>query len=173
MTSRTVGGRQEAPRLRPVAATLRAYAADWRHFGQWCHEHGRQPFDGAEPLERIVGDYMAAIHKALAISTLQRYVGQVRPEANDPRSAHLVIGEDGHAAGMFGSKLMPISPHGLRPGSITNAYGNRDVNEHTRQKTLETMRGQVRCARFNRDSSAGNVGLLKPPTRVKPAPTIR
>jgi len=24
-----------------ASATLRAYAADWRHFGQWCHEHGR------------------------------------------------------------------------------------------------------------------------------------
>lgn len=58
-----------------------------------------------------------------------------------PGSARLVPNEDGHAAGMVGSKLKPISPHGLRPGFITNAYGNRDVNEHTRQKSLETMRG--------------------------------
>lgn len=68
-----------------ASATLRAYTADWRYFGQWRHGHGRQPFDGAELLERIVGDYMAAIHKALAIATLQRRVGQVRLDANDPR----------------------------------------------------------------------------------------
>jgi hypothetical protein len=48
-------------------------------------------------------------------------------------------------------------------------YATRRTNQGVSVRTLRA----VRCARFNRDSSAGNVGLLKPPTRVKPAPTIR
>lgn len=311
---RPTGQSEGTRKLRALAdapATLRAYAADWRHFGLWCHEHGRRPFDGTEPLETIVGDYLAAIHETLAISTLRRRVAAIvrqarlaqvpfdtkhpdirevlRGAANatrrelrqaaalttldiqklvaacggdlaglrdralilvgfagalrrselvalqhhhlrwtaqgmvlriarsktdsegkdigiphgrnertcptthlrrwieqaritegtlfrrvdrwgkpgrkpmSPGSVRLVLGKRARAAGMVGSKLEPISPHGLRAGFITTAYGNgvadERIMEHTRQKSLETMRGYVRRARLNRDSPAGNVGL--------------
>ncbi len=292
-------------------ATVRAYAADWRHFERWCREHGQQPFGGSAPLEPVVGDYLASLGTTQAMSTLRRRVAAIVRQARlarvpfdtkspeirevlrgighahrrDPRQAaalttpeiqklvgtcgpdlaglrdralilvgfagalrrselvalgrrhvqwtargmtlriarsktdsegkdigiplgrhaetcpvthlrrwvaaagiedgalfrrvdrwgragarpmnpdsvRLVLARLAAAAGMVGTPLEPISPHGLRAGFITTAYGNgvsdERIMEHTRQKSLETMRGYVRRARLDRDSPAGNVGL--------------
>ena len=63
----------------------------------------------------------------------------------------------------MGSRLEPISPHGLRAGFIATADGNgvadERIMEHTRYRSLETMRGYVRRDRLNRDNPAGIVGL--------------
>jgi len=292
-------------------ATVRAYAADWRHFLAWCQDQHRQPFGGGEALEPIVGDYLAGIGPAQAMSTLRRRVAAIvrqarlaqvpfdtgnphvretlrgiarkhpgdkrqaaaltTPEirklvlacgpglaglrdralilvgfagalrrselvalqhrhiawaargmslriarsktsptgvdigiplgrnadtcpvthlrrwleaakvadgavfrrvdrwgkpgcrAMNPDSVRLVLARLAKEAGIVGSALEQISPHGLRAGFITTAYGNgvsdERIMEHTRQRSLETMRGYVRRARLDRDSPAGNVGL--------------
>lgn len=313
LVPRPAGQSEEAKKLRALAdapATLRAYAADWRHFGAWCRESGFRPLDGTEAMEGIVGEYLTA-HQEQAVSTLRRRVAAIirqarlarlpfdakhphirealrgaanipgrelrqaaalttpdiqklvdacgtglagvrdralilvgfaaalrrselvalqyehvrwtaqgivlriarsktdpagkdigiphgrnartcpvahlrrwmedakikdgsvfrrvdrwgKPGRNpmSPGSVRLVLGKRARAAGIIGSKLEPISPHGLRAGFITTAYGNgvadERIMEHTRQKSLETMRGYVRRARLNRDSPAGNVGL--------------
>lgn len=43
-------GTRKLRALADAPATLRAYAAYWRHFGRWCLEQRRQPFDKAESL---------------------------------------------------------------------------------------------------------------------------
>ena len=89
--------------------------------------------------------------------------GKAGTKPMNPDSVRLVLARLAAAAGMVGTPLEPISPHGLRAGFITTAYGNgvsdERIMEHTRQKSLETMRGYVRRARLDRDSPAGNVGL--------------
>lgn len=292
-------------------ATVRAYAADWRQFERWCREHGHAPFRDMAPLEPVVGEYLASIGTAQAMSTLRRSVAAIVRQARlarvpfdtkspdirevlrgignihrrDPRQAaalttpeiqklvracghglaglrdrtlillcfagalrrselvtlerqhvqwtargltlriarsktdnegknvgiplgryaetcpvshlrrwveaakiedgalfrrvdrwgkagtkpmnpdsiRLVLARLAATAGMVGTPLEPISPHGLRAGFITTAYGNgvsdERIMEHTRQKSLDTMRGYVRSARLDRDSPAGNVGL--------------
>lgn len=81
----------------------------------------------------------------------------------DGGSVRRMLDSRARAAGLVGTALEPISPHGLRAGFITTAYSNgvadERIMEHTRQRSLETMRGYVRRARLNRDSPAGNVGL--------------
>ena len=89
--------------------------------------------------------------------------GRAGTKPMNPDSVRLVLARLAATAGMVGTPLEPISPHGLRAGFITTAYGNgvsdERIMEHTRQKSLETMRGYVRRARLDRDSPAGNVGL--------------
>ncbi len=62
-------------------ATVRAYAADWRHFERWCRAHGQQPFGGAAPLEPVVGDYLASLGTTQAMSTLRRRVAAIVRQA--------------------------------------------------------------------------------------------
>ncbi len=311
---RTPATSEKARQFRSEAdapATVKAYAADWRHFEAWCRANGREPFRRDVELEPIVGDYLADLGTGSAMSTLRRRVAAIVRQARlarvpfdtkspyvretlrgignrqtrDPRQAaalvtlqiqqlvrccgddlaglrdralvlvgfagalrrselvtlqfqhvqwtssgmklriarsktssdgvdigiprgryaetcpvshlrrwmerakiendavfrrvdrwsvagakpmnpdsvRLILGRLAARAGIVGTELEPISPHGLRAGFITTAYGNgvRDekIMEHTRQKSLETMRGYVRRARLDRDSPAGNVGL--------------
>jgi len=67
------------------------------------------------------------------------------------------------AAGIKGSRLEPISPHGLRAGFVTTAYRNgvpdEEIMEHTRHRSLTTMRGYVRRAKLKSTEPAGKLGL--------------
>jgi integrase len=51
-------------------------------------------------------------------------------------------------AGIKGTLLEPISPHGLRAGFVTSAYRNQVPDEeimgHSRHRSLTTMRSYVR-----------------------------
>lgn len=71
-------------------------------------------------------------------------------------SVRLVLGKRAHASGMVGSKLESISPYGPRADFRTTAYGNGAADEcsieHTRQKSLETMRDYVCRAHGDHDS---------------------
>jgi hypothetical protein len=62
-------------------ATVRAYAADWRHFLAWCGDQGRQPFGSDEALEPIVGEYLSSIGPTQAMSTLRRRVAAIVRQA--------------------------------------------------------------------------------------------
>lgn len=52
------------------------------------------------------------------------------------------------AAGIKGTLLEPVTPHGVRAGSVTTAYRNsvpdEEVMGHTRHHSLTTMRSYVR-----------------------------
>jgi integrase len=66
-------------------------------------------------------------------------------------------------AGIKGSRLESISPHGMRAGFVTTAYRNGVADEeimgHTRHRSLTTMRSYVRRAKLSRSSPAAKVGL--------------
>jgi integrase len=66
-------------------------------------------------------------------------------------------------AGLKGGWQEPISPHSLRAGFVTTAYGNgvldEEIMQHTRHKSLATMRGYVRRSKLSTSSPAGKIGL--------------
>ena len=66
-------------------------------------------------------------------------------------------------AGLKGKWQEPISPHSLRAGFVTMAYSNgvldEEIMQHTRHKSLTTMRSYVRRSKLNTSSPAGKIGL--------------
>jgi integrase len=66
-------------------------------------------------------------------------------------------------AGVKGSLVEPVSPHGLRAGFVTTAYRNgvpdEEIMGHTRHRSLTTMRSYVRRAKLSQTSPAGKLGL--------------
>jgi integrase len=66
-------------------------------------------------------------------------------------------------AGLKGTLAEPVSPHGLRAGFVTTAYRNgvpdEEIMDHTRHRSLTTMRSYVRRAKLSKDSPAGKLGL--------------
>ncbi|MGA9266821.1 MAG: site-specific integrase [Rhodomicrobium sp.] len=66
-------------------------------------------------------------------------------------------------AGLQGKWQEPISPHSLRAGFVTTAYGNgvldEEIMRHTRHKSLATMRSYVRRSKLSTSSPAGKIGL--------------
>jgi integrase len=55
--------------------TRRAYAADWRHFEQWCKAHGANPLPASAG---TVAAYLAAHGGTLKVSTLGRRLAAIR-----------------------------------------------------------------------------------------------
>jgi integrase len=68
-----------------------------------------------------------------------------------------------YQAGVKGSLAEPVSPHGLRAGFVTTAYRNgvpdEEIMDHTRHRSLTTMRSYVRRAKLSKTSPAGKLGL--------------
>jgi integrase len=66
-------------------------------------------------------------------------------------------------AGLKSRWQEPISPHSLRAGFVTAAYGNgvpdEEIMRHTRHKSLATMRSYVRRSKLSSSSPAGKIGL--------------
>jgi integrase len=66
-------------------------------------------------------------------------------------------------AGIKGTRLEPVTPHGMRAGFVTTAYRNgvpdEEIMGHTRHRDLRTMRGYVRRAKLSHTSPAGKLGL--------------
>lgn len=66
-------------------------------------------------------------------------------------------------AGLQGTLVEPVSPHGLRAGFVTTAYRNGVTDEeimgHTRHRSLATMRSYVRRAKLSKTSPSSNVDL--------------
>ena len=66
-------------------------------------------------------------------------------------------------AGIKGTRLEPVTPHGMRAGFVTTAYRNgvpdEEIMGHTRHRDLRTMRSYVRRAKLSHASPAGKLGL--------------
>ena len=75
----------------------------------------------------------------------------------------LILARRAALAHVTGTAREPVSPHGLRAGFVTQAYqaGLRDeeIMNHTRHRTVTTMRRYVRRARLMTDSPAKKLGL--------------
>ena len=80
-----------------------------------------------------------------------------------PDAVRQILGKRAAKAGLKGTLAEPVSPHGLRAGFVTTAYGNgvpdEEIMGHTRHRSLTTMRSYVRRAKLSRNSPAGKLGL--------------
>ncbi len=87
----------------------------------------------------------------------------VRASALSGEAVRLIVLKRAQLAGVKGSRLEPISPHGLRAGFVTAAYRNNVPDEeimgHTRHRSLTVMRSYVRRSKLSQASPAGKVGL--------------
>jgi integrase len=67
------------------------------------------------------------------------------------------------AAGVTGTTLEPVTPHGMRAGFVTTAYRNgvsdEEIMGHTRHRSLTTMRSYVRRAKLDGASPSGKLDL--------------
>jgi integrase len=80
-----------------------------------------------------------------------------------PDAVRQILVRRAAAAGIKGSRLEPVTPHGMRAGFVTTAYRNGVLDEeimgHTRHRSLTTMRSYVRRAKLGTASPAGKLGL--------------
>ena len=89
--------------------------------------------------------------------------GTVRSTALSGEAVRLIVLKRARLAGIKGTLLEPISPHGLRAGFVTSAYRNQVPDEeimgHSRHRSLTVMRSYVRRSKLSHASPAGKVGL--------------
>ncbi len=87
----------------------------------------------------------------------------IRSAALSGEAVRLVVLKRARLAGIKGSRLEPISPHGLRAGFVTSAYRanvpDEEIMGHSRHRSLATMRSYVRRSKLSHASPAGKVGL--------------
>jgi integrase len=80
-----------------------------------------------------------------------------------PDAVRQVLVRRAGAAGIKGTLMEPVTPHGLRAGFVTTAYKNgvpdEEIMGHTRHRSLTTMRSYVRRAKLGSQSPAGKLGL--------------
>ena len=87
----------------------------------------------------------------------------IRAAALSGEAVRLVVLKRARLAGIKGSRLEPVSPHGLRAGFVTSAYRanipDEEIMGHSRHRSLATMRSYVRRSKLSHASPAGKVGL--------------
>lgn len=104
----------------------------------------------------------AGIERGPVFRAVTRH-GTPRSTALSGEAMRLVVLKRAALAGIEGSRLEPISPHGLRAGFVTSAYRaqvpDEEIMGHSRHKSLATMRTYVRRSKVSHASPAGKVGL--------------
>jgi len=80
-----------------------------------------------------------------------------------PDAVRQILARRAAAAGIKGTRLEPVTPHGMRAGFVTTAYRNgvpdEEIMGHTRHRSLTTMRSYVRRAKLGRASPSGKLDL--------------
>ncbi|WP_158615242.1 site-specific integrase [Acidipila sp. EB88] len=116
-------------------ATRRAYAADWRHFGAWCLEHGLLSLP-AEPA--TVALYLAALgatHKPATITRRLTAITAVHGEADFPSPANL------------SHRLVADTLHGIRRTLGTSQKAKEPLSVTQLVKVLDHLEGGLLAAR--------------------------
>jgi integrase len=89
--------------------------------------------------------------------------GQVEARRLGTDAVRSIILARATQAGIKARWQEPVSPHSLRAGFVTTAYGNgvldEEIMRHTRHKSLATMRSYVRRSKLSTASPAGKIGL--------------
>ncbi len=89
--------------------------------------------------------------------------GTVGKKRLHPDAVRQILGRRAAAAGITGSLLEPVTPHGMRAGFVTTAYRNgvpdEEIIGHTRHRSLTTMRSYVRRAKLGSASPSGKLDL--------------
>jgi integrase len=80
-----------------------------------------------------------------------------------PDAVRQILLKRAATAGVKGTMLEPVTPHGMRAGFVTTAYRNgvsdEEIMGHTRHRGLTTMRSYVRRAKLGGASPSGNLDL--------------
>ncbi len=80
-----------------------------------------------------------------------------------PDAVRQILVRRAAAAGIKGTRLEPVTPHGMRAGFVTTAYRNgvpdEEIMGHTRHRSLTTMRSYVRRAKLGASSPSGKLDL--------------
>jgi integrase len=80
-----------------------------------------------------------------------------------PDAVRQILLKRAAAAGVAGTTLEPVTPHGMRAGFVTTAYRNgvsdEEIMGHTRHRSLTTMRSYVRRAKLGGASPSGKLDL--------------
>jgi integrase len=104
----------------------------------------------------------AAIERGPVFRAVTRH-DTPRTAALSGEAVRLIVLKHARLAGVKGTRLEPISPHGLRAGFVTTAYRNNIPDEeimgHSRHRSLTVMRSYVRRSKLSHASPAGKVGL--------------
>jgi integrase len=87
----------------------------------------------------------------------------VEPGRLSTEAVRLILQKRAVMAGITGTQLEPVTPHGLRAGFVTQSYlaGARDdeIMEHTRDRHLATMRRYVRQAKLTKGAATARLDL--------------
>jgi len=77
-------------------ATLRAYGADWRHFGEWCRQKGLSALPASPDTVALYLGESAATHRPSTLARRLTAINKVHRAAGHPAPAaaeHLSVGE--------------------------------------------------------------------------------
>ena len=89
--------------------------------------------------------------------------GTVGTKRLHPDAVRQILARRAPAAGIKGTRLEPVTPHGMRAGFVTTAYRNgvpdEEIMGHTRHRSLTTMRSYVRRAKLGSASPSGKLDL--------------
>ena len=89
--------------------------------------------------------------------------GTVGRKRLHPDAVRQILARRAAAAGIRGTLLEPVTPHGMRAGFVTTAYRNgvpdEEIMGHTRHRSLTTMRSYVRRAKLGNASPSGKLDL--------------
>jgi integrase len=89
--------------------------------------------------------------------------GTVGTNRLHPDAVRQILARRAAAAGIKGTRLEPVTPHGIRAGFVTTAYRNgvpdEEIMGHTRHRSLTTMRSYVRRAKLGSASPSGKLDL--------------
>ena len=89
--------------------------------------------------------------------------GTVGPNRLHPDAVRQILRRRAAQAGVKGTLMEPVTPHGMRAGFVTTAYKagvpDEEIMGHTRHRSLTTMRSYVRRAKLGKSSPSGKLGL--------------
>ena len=104
----------------------------------------------------------AGIEQGPAFRAVTRH-NTIRAAALSGEAVRLIVLKHARLAGIKGSRLEPVSPHGLRAGFVISAFRanipDEEIMGHSRHRSLATMRNYVRRSKLSHTSPAGKVGL--------------
>ncbi|SDB74362.1 site-specific integrase [Belnapia rosea] len=89
--------------------------------------------------------------------------GTVEPGRLSTKAVQLILRKRAALAGVAGTRLEPITPHGLRAGFVTQSYlasvRDEEIMDHTRHKDIATMRRYVRRAKLTKGVATAKLSL--------------
>jgi len=110
----------------------------------------------------LTDDYVALISAGPVFRKVNK-AGRVEARRLSEDALRQILLRRAAQAGVKGFLAEPVSPHGLRTGFVTTAYRNgvpdEEIMDHTRHRSLTTMRSYVRRAKLSQTSPAGKFGL--------------